>query len=106
MKNSVCGKTIKKNINVKNISYIKLCFQDEKEAKQLFQELPFSNVLIEKTKVKALKNIDLLHEFPFYNELNIYKTLKVFGWYARTYKVKIVDSKDLLAQLGASKSSI
>ena len=106
MKNSVCGKTIKKNINAKNMSHIKLCIWDEKETKQLFQELPCSNALIEKTKIEGLKNIDLLHEFPFYNELNIYKMLKVFGWYARTYKVKIVDSKDLLAQLGASKSRI
>ena len=27
-------------------------------------------------------------------------------WYARTYKVEIIDSKDPLAQLEASKSSI
>ena len=31
---------------------------------------------------------------------------KVFGWYERSYKVEIVDSKDALAQLEASKSSI
>ena len=51
----------------------------------------FSNVLIEKPKIKGLKNIDLPHELPFYNELNIYEMLKVFVWYARTYQVKIVD---------------
>ena len=66
----------------------------------------FSNVLIEKPKIKGLKNIDLLHELPFYNELNIYEMLKVLRWYARTYQVKIVDSKDPLAQLEGSKSSI
>ena len=66
----------------------------------------FSNVLIEKPKIKGLKNIDLPHELPFYNELNIYEMLKVFVWYARTYQVKIVDSKDPLAQLEANKSSI
>ena len=32
--------------------------------------------------------------------------LKVLGWYARTCQVKIVDSKDPLAQLEGSKSSI
>ena len=32
--------------------------------------------------------------------------LKVLRWYARTYQVKIVDSKDPLAQLEGSKSSI
>ena len=33
---------------------------------------------------------------------------KAFGWYARSYKdkVEIVDSKDHLAQVEASKSSI
>ena len=30
---------------------------------------------------------------------------KAFGWYARSYKVEIADSKDPLAQLEASKSS-
>ena len=32
--------------------------------------------------------------------------LKAFGWYARSYKVEIVEAKDPLAQLEASKSSI
>ena len=31
---------------------------------------------------------------------------KAFGWYERSCKVEIVDSKDALAQLEASKSSI
>ena len=31
---------------------------------------------------------------------------KAFRWYARTYGVEIVDSKDPLSQLQASKSSI
>ena len=38
---------------------------DEKEAKGLFQELPFYNILIEKPHIKYLKNINLLHELPF-----------------------------------------
>ena len=53
MKNSVSGKTIKENINAKNISHVKFCFEDEKEAKKLFQELSFYNVLIEKPKLKV-----------------------------------------------------
>ena len=40
-----------------------MSFWDEKEAKRLFQKLPFYNVLIETSK-----NIDLLHELPFYDE--------------------------------------
>ena len=63
---------------------------NKKEAKRLFQILPFYNVLIEKPKFKGLKNIDLLHELPFYDELNIYEMAKAFGVYARSYKVEIV----------------
>ena len=46
-----------------------------------FKELPFYNKYIEKPKIKRLKNIDLLSEFPFYEELNVieicYKELKI-----------------------------
>ena len=38
-----------------------------KRNKKLFQKLPFSNVLLEKPKIKGLKNTDLLHELPFYD---------------------------------------
>ena len=59
---------------------------DEKETKRLFQILPFYNVLTEKPKIKGLKNIDLLHELPFYDEVKIYEMSKAFRWYARSYK--------------------
>ena len=78
-------------------------FWDEK---RVFQELPFCNVLIEKPKIKDLSNIDLLHELLFYNELSVVEISKAFKGYARSYKIEIVDSKDPLAQLEASKSSI
>ena len=51
-------------------------------------------------------NIDLLHELPFYDELSIEKISKAFKRYARNYKIEIIDSKDPLAQLDASKSNI
>ena len=38
-------------------------FRDEKEAKKIFQELPFYNIFIEKPK--GLKKIDILHELSF-----------------------------------------
>ena len=88
------------------IDDIKMSFWDEKEAKKIFQELPFYNVFIEKPRIKRLKNIDLLHELPFYDELSIVKISEAFKRYARSYRVEIVDSKDPLAQLKASKSSI
>ena len=81
-------------------------FWNEKEAKELFQILPSYNVLIEKLKIKHLSNIELLHELPFYDELSVAEISKAFRGYARSYKVEIIDSKDLLAQLEASKSSI
>ena len=43
-----------------------------------FKELPFHNKHIEKPKTKRLKNIDLLYELPFYEELNVLKTDRVF----------------------------
>ena len=69
-------------------------FLEWKEAKRLFQILPFYNVSIKKPKIKSLKNIDLLHELPFYDELNIRQISDAFGWYARSYKVEIVDSNN------------
>ena len=54
----------------------------------MFQELPFYNVAIDKPKIKSLKNIDLLQELPFYDELNMMQISKTFGWYARRYKIE------------------
>ena len=71
-----------------------------------FRELPFFNVSIEKPKMKRLKNIDLLPELPFYDQLKIIKTNQAFSGYAASNKVEIVDKKDLIVQLEASKSSI
>ena len=71
-----------------------------------FKELPFYNVSIDKPKIKRLKNIDLLSELPFYDQLNKIKTDHAFSGYAMAYKVEIVDKKDLIVQLEASKSSI
>ena len=81
-------------------------FWNEKEAKSLFQTLPFYNVLIEKPEIKKLSIIELLHELPFCNELSITEVSKGLKRYASSYKVEIVDHKDSLIQLEASKSSI
>ena len=71
-----------------------------------FKELPFYNVSIDKPKIERLKNIDLLAELPFYDQLNIIITGHAFSGYAMSYKVEIVDKKDQIVQLQASKSSI
>ena len=71
-----------KNDNFANVDY--------------FKELPFFNVSIEKPKIKRLKNVDLLAELPFYDQLNIIKTDQAFKGYARSCKVEIVDKKNLI----------
>ena len=70
------------------------------------KELLFYNKHIEKPKIKRLKNIDLLSELPFYEELNVIKTNHAFRGYAMSYKVEIIEKKDPIKQLEASKSSI
>ena len=69
---------------------------------EYFKELPFYNKHIEKPKIKRLKNIDLLSELPFYEELNVIKTNHAFRGYAMSYKVELVEKK----KLEASNSSI
>ena len=43
-----------------------------------FKEIPFYNTYIEKPKIRCLKNIDLLSELPFYEELSVIKTDRAF----------------------------
>ena len=70
------------------------------------KELPFYNKHIEKPKIKCLKSIDLLSELHFYEELNVIKTNHAFRGYYMGYKIELVDKKDPMNQLKASKSSI
>ena len=70
-----------------------------------FKELPFNNTCIEKPKPERLKNIDLLSELPFYEELNVIKTDHAFKAYAMSYRAELVEKKDPLIQLEASKTS-
>ena len=71
-----------------------------------FKELPLYNKHIEKPKTKRLKNIDLLCELPFYEELNVIKTNHTIRGYAMSYKVEIIEKKDPIKQLEASKLTI
>ena len=76
------------------------------DAVDYFNELPFYNKLIEKPKVKHLKNIDQLAEIPFYEQLSVIKTNQALRGYAMSYKVEIIERKVLIVQLETSKSSI
>ena len=59
-------------------------------------------------KGKRLKNIDRLAELPFYEQLSVVNIDEAFRGYAMSYtdKVKIIEKKDPIVQLEASKSSI
>ena len=72
---------------------------------EYYKELSFYNKHIEKPKIKCLKNIDLLRNRPFYEELNVIKT-NVFEGYAMRYKVEMIEKKVLIKHVEASKSSI
>ena len=71
-----------------------------------FKEVRFYNKRIGKPKIKRLKDVDLLSELSFYEELNVIKTNHAFRGYAMSYKVEIIEKKDPMKQLEASKSSI
>ena len=60
---------------------------------EYFKELPFYNNPIEKQKIKRLKNVDLVTELPFHEQLSIIKTNQAFAGYAMLYKVGIVEKK-------------
>ena len=53
-----------------------------------------------------MKNIDQLAELPFYEQLNLMKTNQAFRGYVKLYTVEIIERKDPIWQLKASKSSI
>ena len=76
------------------------------DAVDYFKKLPFDNIPIEKPKHKRSKNNDQLAELPFYEQLNVIKTNLALRGYAMTYKVEIIQKKDPIVQLEASKSSI
>ena len=76
------------------------------DAKELFKILPFYKTFIEKPEIKKLSSTQLLKELPFYDKLNIVKSKSAFSGYARTYKIEVVDKRDPVIQLKASKLSI
>ena len=60
------------------------------EIKELFNELQFWNVSIDKPKIKKLINIEMLSELPFSDELNIIQTVTTFKKYAKGCNIEII----------------
>ena len=48
----------------------------------------------------------MLSELPFYEELSVIKTNHEFRGYVMSYEVELVEKKDPIEQLEATKSSI
>ena len=71
------------------------------------QQITLKNFLfiINPSKKQKL-NADRLAELPFYEQLSVIKTNQAFKGYAMSYKVEIVEKKDPIVQLEASKLSI
>ena len=76
------------------------------DANKIFKILPFFNTYTEIPEVKKFNNVQLLKELPFYDELSIVKNKIAFSGYAQSYKIEIVDKRDVVVQLKASKISI
>ena len=74
----------------------------EKEAKRLIQELLFYNILIEKPRIKRLRNLLNIYSMSFH----FMKISQTFKKYARSCNVETIDSNDSLTQLESSKSSV
>ena len=68
--------------------------------------LKFYSSYIEKPKITKLNNGQLLKELPFYDELSIVKNKTACSDYSRSYKVEIVDKRDVIIRLESSKISI
>ena len=58
-----------------------------------FKELPFYNRYIEKPNITKVRDIYLLTELPFYEELKVIKTDNAFKEYAMSYKVESIEKK-------------
>ena len=74
--------------------------------KDLLKILAFYNLFFESPKINKLTNVELLNEVPFYDSLNIKDISKAFKRYAKSFSIEIIDSRDPLLQLTASKLSI
>ena len=77
--------------------------------KQVLKILPFYNVLIDFVKsdaVRKFNNIELMSKLPFYKDLSVEEISGAFKRYAKSYRVKIVDKKDLMVQLYSSKGCV
>ena len=76
------------------------------DANKIFRILSFYDTYIDKPKVKKLNNVQLFKELPFSDKLNIVKNKTAFCGYAQSYKIEIVNKRDMIVELKPSEISI
>ena len=92
---------IKKYTNAKLLSELPFFEKPKKvkikqlTTKKLLQEQPFYKQPIKKPRIKKLSNYELLRELPFYDDINISRKERALRGYVETYKVEIVNNKNL-----------
>ena len=59
-------------------------------------------ITLDKPKVKILNNVELLKKLSFYDELSIVKSKTAFTGYAQSYKIEVIDKRNVIVQLKAS----
>ena len=67
---------------------------------------PFINTPIKIPCIKKLSNYELLRELPLDDDINISRKERALRGYAETYKVEIINNKNLSDSLSVSKNSI
>ena len=63
--------------------------------KKLLQEQPFYKQSIKKPRIKKLRNQELLRELAFCDDINISRKERPFKGYSETYKVEIINNRNL-----------
>ena len=74
--------------------------------KKLLSEQPLYKQPTKNSCIKKLRNFELLRGLPFYDDINISRKERAFKRYAETYKVEIINNKNLSDSLSVSKNSI
>ena len=103
------GKTIKSRIkkftNAKLLSELPFL---EKPKKATIRQLTIKKLLQahKKPRIKKLSNQELLRELPFYDDINILRNERVLRRYAKTYKVEIINNRNLSDSFSVRKNSL
>ena len=74
--------------------------------KKLLQEQLFYKQPIKNPRIKKLSNYELLRELLLYDDINFLRKERALQGYAETYKVKIINNKNLSHSLFVSENNI